>query len=63
MLASAKGSDFPGCERVRASRLRELEYESPALRDMMTRYGLETQTGNFSLYIGDDQQGDIHSQD
>ena len=63
LLASAKRGGFPGCERVPASRLRELNYESPALRDMMTRYGLETQTGNFSLYIGDDQQGDIHSQD
>lgn len=63
LLAGAKGSGFPGCERVPASRLCELDYDSPALRDMMIRYGLETQTGNFSLYIGDDQQGDIHSQD
>jgi len=41
--------------------LASLPYTSPAITSMMTRFALESQTRNFSLYLGDTEKGDVHT--
>ncbi|WP_424830422.1 flavin reductase family protein [Ruegeria sp.] len=41
--------------------LASLAYATPAIATMMSRYALESRTQNFSLYLGDTQQGDVHT--
>ena len=36
-------------------------YENDAIRVMMTRYARESETQNFALYLGDAEDGEIHS--
>ena len=41
--------------------LATLTYTTPAIAQMMTRFALETRTGNFALYLGDALHGDVHT--
>lgn len=45
------------------SELSEARYASSALRAMMKRYAFESETRDFSLYVGDDVAGDVQSYD
>lgn len=40
--------------------LATVRYTSEALADMLRRYVRERQSGNFGLYVGDEQKGDVH---
>ncbi|WP_171123096.1 MULTISPECIES: flavin reductase family protein [unclassified Ruegeria] len=50
-----------GTKWVSVDALPKLTYTTQAIHDMMTRFAVEAQEGNFSLYLGDAKQGDIHS--
>ncbi len=61
-LGSATSDDGnAGLVTVPISDLPSLSYVSAPVADMMTRYSLEAQAQDFSLYIGDALRGDIHS--
>jgi flavin reductase (DIM6/NTAB) family NADH-FMN oxidoreductase RutF len=61
LATSAEKTSIPDHIWVPIRALSTQNYSSPAIKSMMTRYALETQTRNFSLYLGDAETGDIHS--
>ncbi|WP_037307192.1 flavin reductase family protein [Ruegeria halocynthiae] len=61
-LATAEQVAHPDTTRwVRIEDLPGLTYTAPGIHHMMTRFAREAQTGDFALYLGDVEQGDIHS--
>ncbi len=61
-LASCHGNPtVESAKWVPVDALPKLTYTTQAIHDMMTRFAVEAQEGNFSLYLGDAKQGDIHS--
>jgi flavin reductase (DIM6/NTAB) family NADH-FMN oxidoreductase RutF len=50
----------PDIKAVPISALSGLQYTTPAIGRMMTRFALESRTRNFALYLGDSEQGAIH---
>ncbi len=48
-------------EAVAIKDLATLSYATPPIATMMSRYALESRTRDFSLYLGNAQQGDTHS--
>lgn len=46
---------------VAISDLPDIDYATRPIADMMTRFALESRSRNFGLYLGDDQQGDVHT--
>lgn len=41
--------------------LADIALASEPLKTMLNRYALERQTGVFGLYLGDEDDGDVHS--
>lgn len=59
----ATGSVNAAPENLHGIALQELaglDYASPAIAQMMTRYMHEQRTGDFSLYLGSTDHGDVH---
>ena len=46
---------------VPISKLHSLEYASGPIGDMLRRFALEYQHGNFGLYLGGEIEGEIHA--
>ena len=62
ILASAPTPPKSGTlEPVAIADLASLPYETMPIATMMSRFALESRTRDFSLYLGDAQQGDVHS--
>ncbi|MBO9412696.1 MULTISPECIES: flavin reductase family protein [unclassified Ruegeria] len=63
-LASSAGTAAPdGTEWIAIEHLPKLTYATPSVGHMMTRFALEAREGNFSLYLGDADRGELHSFD
>lgn len=59
-LATATGAGGGAFTRCPVADIPDLKFASPAIRDMMMRYAVETRTRSFGLYIGDARRGDVH---
>lgn len=61
-LASVEQAAPPdNTQWVAVEDLPNLTYATPGIHHMMTRFAREAQTGDFALYLGDAERGDIHS--
>jgi len=47
--------------KVPTRSLPSLRYTHPSIRQMMTRYEIESRTRSFTLYLGNTEAGDVHS--
>ena len=45
---------------VPISQLEQLQFSSPAIHHMMSRFAVESRSRDFLLYLGDAQSGDVH---
>ncbi|MCT4558993.1 MAG: flavin reductase family protein [Pelagimonas sp.] len=61
LLADSPQGKGDTLQRVALTDLPLLDYTSPAIAQMMARYGREARTRNFGLYLGDTHHGDIHT--
>ncbi|WP_271946765.1 flavin reductase family protein [Ruegeria faecimaris] len=61
LASCSRPTPLEGAEWIRTDDLPNLKYVSGGVRHMMTRYAMEAKEGDFSLYLGDASQGDIHS--
>jgi hypothetical protein len=63
-LAASAGAATPeGTEWIAIEHLPNLTYATPSVGHMMTRFALEAREGDFSLYLGDADRGELHSFD
>lgn len=60
-LATALSAIKPDtCDWIPVRDLADLNYASPAIETMMSRYALEAESQNFTLYLGDAEHGDTY---
>ncbi|MGI9368019.1 MAG: flavin reductase family protein [Ruegeria sp.] len=61
VIRQSSPAEGTALEAVPVSRLAGLNYTSPAIGQMMRRYAVEATTGDFTLYLGDAEQGETHA--